>query len=167
MEFYSLENTIRSLIDGDGCPSRQECDDLARSLLGGRSVLPFAIQESFSYTVYSPQAIRAIRSGGDEIRQPTTDDKIVQFRLNNSKVDMDLVRLAKAVHGDIAAQTEYCGEIGHEAGTCLEVKQMRMIEEFARYVDVEDFYADYYKPIQLLFMEMLDPLPHLGFIRDW
>ncbi len=87
---------------------------------------------------------------------------------------MDLARLAKAVHGDIAAQTEYHGEIGQEAGTCLGVylieklsgitykmgnssikmnpeqawKQLRMVEDFARNVDVKVFHVDYYQRAQ-------------------
>ena len=114
MENYTLENTIQSFFDRDRFPSQQECDDLARSLLGGKSVLPFtiAIQGSFSYKVLSPLAVGEARSGGDESCHFTTDEKIVQFHLKDSKFDIDLARLAKAVHGDIAAETECYGEIG-------------------------------------------------------
>ncbi len=93
------------------------------------------------------------------------------------------------LHEDIAAQTEYCGEIWQEAGTCLGVylieklsgityiemgnssikmnpeqasKRLRIIEDFAGYVDVKNFfYVDYYKPMQLIF------LPYPGFTRNW
>ena len=160
MDVYSLENAIRSFFDGDVSPSRRECDDFARSLLGGQPVVPFTIQGQFSYTVFSPQAFTEVRPRGDGSSQPTTNANIVQFRLNNSKIDIYVAQLAKAIHGDIAAETDYCGEIGQEARACLGVymiqklpgvtyiemgnfsvemnpeqasKQLRLIEDLARY----------------------------------
>ena len=160
MEVYSLENAIRGFFDGNVSPSRQECDDFARSLLGDRHIVPCAIQGRFSYTVFSPQALADVRPGEDRSSQPTTNVKIVQFRLNKSKIDIYVAQLAKAIHGDIAAETEYCGEIGQDATRCLSVytiqklpgvtyieignfsiemepeqasKQVRTIEDFARY----------------------------------
>ncbi len=47
--------------------------------------------------------------------------KIAQFRFNESKIDIYVAQLAKAIHGDVAAETEYHGEIGHEADPRLDV----------------------------------------------
>ena len=77
MKVYSLEGAIRDFFDNNVSPSRQECDDYARSLLGGRPVVPFTIQGQFSYTVFSPQAFADVRSGEDRSSQPTTNVKIV------------------------------------------------------------------------------------------
>lgn len=65
MDVYSLEDAIRVFFDGNISPSRQECDNFARSLLGGRPVVPFPIQGQFSYTVSSPQAFADVRPGED------------------------------------------------------------------------------------------------------
>jgi hypothetical protein len=160
MDVYSLENAIRSFFDGHVSPSRRECDDLACSLLGGGPIVPFTIQGQFSYTVSFPQAITGARLSEDGSSKSNSDAKIVQFRLNNSKINIYVARLAKAIHGDIAAETEYYGEIGQEAGLRLSVymiqklpgvtyiemgnfsikmtaeqasKQLRMVEDLARY----------------------------------
>ncbi len=160
MDIYSLENAIRSFFDGHVSSSRRECNDLACSLLGGGPIVPFTIQGQFSYTVFLPQAISKVRLGEDGSNKPSSDAKIVQFRLNNSKINIYVAQLAKAIHGDIAAETEYHGEIGQEAGSRLSVyiiqklpgvtyiemgnfsvkmtakqasKQLRMIEDLARY----------------------------------
>jgi hypothetical protein len=160
MDVYSLEKATRSFFDKDVSPSRKECDDLARSLLGGKPIVPSNIQGQFSYTVFSPQAITEVRPIGDGSSHPATNAKIVQFRLNSSRIDIYVAQLAKAIHGDIAAETDYCGEIGQEAGAPLGVyliqklpgvtyielgnfsnkmnpemasKQLRLIEDLARY----------------------------------
>ena len=75
-------------------------------------------------------------------------------------MDVYVAQLAKAIHGDIAAETDYCGEIGQDPGNCLSVytiqklpgvtyiemgnfsvemkpeqasKQVKIVEDFARY----------------------------------
>ncbi|KAL8725170.1 MAG: hypothetical protein Q9166_007524 [cf. Caloplaca sp. 2 TL-2023] len=155
MDVYSLENAIQSFFNGFTSPTRQECDDLACSLLGGGPIVPFTIQGQFSYTVFSRQAVTEGSSS-----QPNVNAKIAQFRSNKSKIDIYVAQLAKAIHGDVAAETEYHGEIGHEAELRLDVytiqrlpgltyiemgnfsvgmnleqasKQFRMIEDLARY----------------------------------
>jgi len=126
METYSLEHAIRSFFNSDVSPNREECDNLARSLLGGQSIVPFDIQGQFSYTVYSLQA------AGTQVRRPGRDDdsnsqaaannaKIVQFRLPTSRIDVPMAQLAKAIHGDIAAETDYYGELGHKGRASLGV----------------------------------------------
>ncbi|KAL9128891.1 MAG: hypothetical protein Q9217_002513 [Psora testacea] len=182
MEVYSLENAIRSFFAGKVSPSQKECDDLAHSLLGGERVVPFPIQGQFSYTVFSPQAVIDVPPDGDGNSQPITNAKIVQFRLNNSKIDIYVAQLAKAIHGDIAAETDYCGEIGQEAGACLDVyiiqklpgvtyiemgnfsvemnpeqasKQLRLIEDLARYGN-QDLYVICCELFELTPLELLE-----------
>lgn len=160
MEVYSLENAIRSFFDSDISPSRKECDEFARSLLGGGPIVPFNIQGQFSYTVVSPLAVTEVHPIEYGKNYPTTNAKIVQFRLNKSKIDIYVAQLAKFIHGDIAAETDYRGEIGQGAGASFGVyliqklpgvtyiefrnffkkmdpevasKQLRLIEDIARY----------------------------------
>ena len=121
MGVYSVENATRSFFDSDVSPSRKECDDLARSLLGGGPVVPSNIQGQFSYTVFSPQAVTEVRTRGDGSSHPARNANIVQFRLNNSKIDIYVAQLAKVIHGDIAATTDYYGEIGENPGASLGV----------------------------------------------
>lgn len=77
MDVYSLENATRSFFDSDISPSRKECDDLARSLLGGEPVVPSNIQGQSSYTVFSPQAVTEVRTRGDGSSHPAKNAKIV------------------------------------------------------------------------------------------
>ena len=77
--------------------------------------MPFTIQGHFSYTVFSPQTFADVRP------EPNTNVKIVQFRLNKSKLDIYVAQLAKAIRGDIAPETDHCGEIGQDARWCLSV----------------------------------------------
>lgn len=159
MALYSLDDATRSFFDSDVSPSRQECDDLARSLLGGKPIVPSNIQGQFSYTVCSPQAVEA-RLDGERNSFPATNANIEQFRLKSSRIDIYVAQLAKAIHGDIAAETDYYGEIGQETGTSLAVyliqklpgvtyielgnfstkmlpemasKQLKLVEDFAGY----------------------------------
>lgn len=117
MDIYSLENAIRSFFDKDASPNQKECDDLAISLLEESPIVPSKIHGQFSYTVFSPQATTDVCSEREGSNLPVTNAKIVQFRLNNSKIDIYVAQLAKAIHGDIAPKTDYHGEIGQEAVT--------------------------------------------------
>ena len=92
MEIYSHDDSpIQAFFDHNPRPTRQECNDLARSLLGGQPVKPFIIQGQFSHTVYAaPQYCTPGRPGGNA--------KIVQSRLNHFQIDIQVAQLAKAVH---------------------------------------------------------------------
>ena len=181
MDVYSLENAIQAFFHNFVSPTRKECDDLACSLLGG-PVVPFAIQGQFSYTVFSPHAVPEVQPAGDGSRQPILDVKIAQFRSNKSKIDIYVAQLAKAIHGDVAAETEYHGEMGQEAESHLHVytiqklpgltyiemgnfsvkmnleqasKQLRMIEDLARYGVCQSLVYIYsYKPLQPTHLEL-------------
>ncbi|WEW59601.1 hypothetical protein PRK78_005075 [Emydomyces testavorans] len=96
MKMYSLENSIRSFFETQVSPNQQQCDELASSLVQG-SVFPVPIQGSFSYTLSTRR---------DE------DQKIVQFRVSHSALDLKTIQLAKEIHGNIVPSTNYHGEIG-------------------------------------------------------
>ena len=138
MEVYSVERAIQNFFDYIGSPSRQECDDFACSLLGSQSVTPFKIQGQFSYTVFSTPSFADAQTDKDESNQPTTNTKIVQFRLHKSKIDLYVAQLAKAVHGDIAAETDYCGEIGQDVRGCLSVYTIQKLPGVT-YIEMEHF----------------------------
>ena len=78
--------------------------------------MPFPIQGQCSYTVCSPQAVTEVPPGGNGSSHPVENAKIVQFRLNRSKINTHVAQLAKIVHGDITAETECFGEIGRGVG---------------------------------------------------
>lgn len=92
---YSLENTINNFFTCHPTVTRQQCDELAISLVGG-PVSPVPIQGSFSYTV----------TGGAQ--QP----KIVQFRDANSDLDTKFLDLARMVYGYVVANYTFHGKIG-------------------------------------------------------
>ena len=160
MEIYSLEAAVQAFFSTQISPTRQESDELASTLLGGDPVVPFAIQGQFSYTVFSPGRIKASESDHAESSDKYSNAKIVQFRLPESKINVCLAQCAKKIHGHLAAETYYHGEIGHsthrlaiyvieklpgvayiEMGnfsakmdTDRAMRQFRMIEDFARYL---------------------------------
>ncbi|KAL9124204.1 MAG: hypothetical protein Q9217_006446 [Psora testacea] len=138
MDIYSLENAIRSFFNDCGSLTREECDDRARSLLGGGPIVTSTIQGQFSYTVSSPHAATEVRSGDDNSSRPTSNAMIVQFRLSKSKIDLYVAQLAKAIHGDIAAETEYHGEIGQEAGPRLAVYTIQKLPGVT-YIEMGNF----------------------------
>jgi hypothetical protein len=92
---YSLDDTIKSFFETQPAVTRQQCDDLAVSLVGG-PVNPTPIQGAFSYTVIAG----------------VQQTKIVQFRAQSSVLDMKSLSLARAIHGEIVATCVYHGEVG-------------------------------------------------------
>ena len=166
MEIYSLDNEIRSFFNGNLSTSRKECDDLARSLLGGEPVVPFPIQGHFSYTVCSPQAVT---EGGNGSSHPVENAKIVQFRLNRSKIDIYVAQLAKAIHGDITAETDYYGEIGRGGEACLCVYVIEKLPGIT-YIEMENFSVEMSAEIatkQLRLVEDLARYSKTVPIRAW
>jgi hypothetical protein len=92
---YSLDDTIKSFFETQPGVTRQQCDNLAISLVGG-PVSPTPIQGAFSYTV-----IAGVQQA-----------KIVQFRAQSSVLDMKTLSLARAIHGEIVVACAYHGDIG-------------------------------------------------------
>ena len=93
--FYNLENAINSFFTSNTTATRQQCDNFALSLAGGR-VSPVQIQGTFSYTV---------TAGTDK-------PKLFQFRLQGSSFDMNIMSLAEAVHPQFVAGCQYHGVLG-------------------------------------------------------
>ena len=91
---YSANTSISDFFLSHPGVSQEECDLLAKSLLES-PVTPVPIQGVFSYTVF----------GGSPVR-------LIQFRSPVSRLDTDLLRLARSVHGDLVASTIYHGSIG-------------------------------------------------------
>ena len=95
---YSLDNAINSFFKSQPSVTRRQCDELAVSLVG-EPVNPTAIQGAFSYTVIA----------GVE------QSKIVQFRSQDSVLDMETLKLARAIHGQVVAACTYHGNIGQSS----------------------------------------------------
>lgn len=62
----------------------------------------------------------------------------MQFRLNKSKIDIYVAQLAKAIQGDIVAETDYCGEIGQDARGCLSVYRIQKLLGVT-YIEIGNF----------------------------
>ncbi|KAI1979099.1 hypothetical protein LOZ53_000367 [Ophidiomyces ophidiicola] len=96
MKIYTLDGAINAFFSAQISPTRQECDDLAAEIVRG-PVYPLSIQGCFSYTV---------STNGDE------ENKIVQFRVSHSPLDVGIIQLAQEIHGDVVPPTQYYGEVG-------------------------------------------------------
>ncbi|KAL3587855.1 hypothetical protein FPOAC2_13754 [Fusarium poae] len=92
---YSLRDTISDFFASHAPVTQQQCDELAVSLVGG-PVNPVPIQGSFSYTV----------TAGSQ------QSKIVQFRDANSDLDMQILELARQIHGQLVAAYTFHGQVG-------------------------------------------------------
>ncbi|KAK7913909.1 hypothetical protein PG985_011612 [Apiospora marii] len=97
---YTLDGAIQDFFNAYGGSSvtQSDCDTKAVVLVG-TPLTPVLIQGQFSYTVVAGQA-RA---------------HIVQFRAAQSKLDMDIMDLAVAIHPDFAPRCSYHGRIGDDA----------------------------------------------------
>ncbi|KAF5022042.1 hypothetical protein F66182_5925 [Fusarium sp. NRRL 66182] len=107
-EVYSAESCIRRFFDTLTTATRAECDTKAASIVGG-TVIPVPIQGVWSYTV----------TGG-----PGQTD-IVQFRAEQSKLDMANVKMAKLVHTKDVPKCEYHGQIGEDFPLSIYVMEKR------------------------------------------
>ncbi|KND87491.1 hypothetical protein TOPH_07899 [Tolypocladium ophioglossoides CBS 100239] len=95
---YSLDDTINDFFASHAPVTRQECDEIAASLVG-RPVNPVLIQGSFSYTVIA---------GAQQ-------SKIVQFRDANSDLDTQILDLAQRIHGQLVAAYTFHGRVGQSS----------------------------------------------------
>lgn len=105
---YSLENAIDSFFSEAGASSSKlQCDDLVRRRYG-EQILPVKIQGSSSYTV---------------IAGPS-GNKIIQFREQAALLDMNMLALAKQVHGDVVPRCSELGWVGEPNGSQLAIYEM-------------------------------------------
>ncbi|KAF2122371.1 hypothetical protein BDV96DRAFT_594257 [Lophiotrema nucula] len=105
---YTLDNAInRFFSEGGASSSKIQCDEFAYRMYGGQ-VRPVDIQGSSSYTV---------------IAGPS-GNKIVQFREPAAMLDMDMLALAKDIHGDVVPSCSELGHIGDPNGSQLAIYEM-------------------------------------------
>lgn len=91
---YSVHTPILGFFASHTEATQQECNERAASLLGS-PVTPIPIQGAFSYTVV----------GGSPTR-------LVQFRTPESDLEVNLLHLARSIHGGIVARTICTGAVG-------------------------------------------------------
>ncbi|KAB5585648.1 hypothetical protein GE09DRAFT_1210248 [Coniochaeta sp. 2T2.1] len=105
---YSLDNAFDSFFSEAGASSsRMQCDDVVRRRYGGQ-IRPVSIQGSSSYTV---------------ITGPS-GYKIIQFREQAALLDLNLLALAKEVHGDVVPGCLELGWVGEPEGSQLAIYEM-------------------------------------------
>ncbi len=102
---YTLDNAIDSFFSEAGASSsKMQCDAVARQKYGGQ-IRPVDIQGSSSYTV---------------IAGPS-GDKIVQFREQTALLDMNMLALAKDIHGHVVPSCSELGWVGDPNGSRLAI----------------------------------------------
>lgn len=121
---YSLADTISDFFASHAPVTKQQCVDLAISLVGG-PVNPVPIQGSFSYTV----------TAGSQ------QSKIVQFRDENSVLDTQILNLARQIHGQLVAAYTFHGHVGQAPP--LAIYSMEKLPG-TPYVSAQ---SRYYKPV--------------------
>ncbi|GAW20099.1 hypothetical protein ANO14919_095950 [Xylariales sp. No.14919] len=93
--YYSLDNAISSFFKENTTVTRQQCEELALSRVGGQAN-PVETQGAFSYTFATG----------------INQSKIFQFRTHDSELDMSVINLAQTVHSRFIAGCKYHGTIG-------------------------------------------------------
>lgn len=95
---YSLDETINGFFSSHSPVTRQECDDLAATLVGEPvKPLPSCIQGSFSHTVAA---------------ETTQSSRIVQFRDASSALNMQITSIARQGRGELVPVCIFHGDIG-------------------------------------------------------
>jgi hypothetical protein len=97
---YTLETAINSFFEAETTATRQQCDEFALAR-GGPPVTSVQIQGAFSYAVV------------------VGADKVFQFRLPSSSIDLDLLHLATATHGTLVPACKYYGTVGGSRPLCI------------------------------------------------
>ncbi|KAG9227987.1 hypothetical protein BJ875DRAFT_390338 [Amylocarpus encephaloides] len=95
---YTLDDTINSFFESQSTVTRQQCDDLAVSLVG-KPINPAPIPSAFSYTVIAG----------------SKQSKIVQFLAQSSALDIETLNLARAIHGQLVPACTHHGIIGQSS----------------------------------------------------
>ena len=92
------QRAIGRFFNGRRSPSQSRCDEIAQSLSEALTVTPVESPGSMSYTV--------ICSG---CREPK--DLVVSFREPEALLDVEVVNLAKEIHGDLVPESTYRGGV--------------------------------------------------------
>ncbi|KAF1976062.1 hypothetical protein BU23DRAFT_457171 [Bimuria novae-zelandiae CBS 107.79] len=108
---YTLNNAIDTFFSEAGASSSKiECDDFVRQKYEGQ-ILPVNIQGLTSYTVIAgPKG-----------------NKIIQFREQAALLDMNMLELAKDIHGEVVPSCSELGWVGDPSGSPLAIYEMDML----------------------------------------
>jgi hypothetical protein len=108
---YSLNNAIDTFFSEAGVSSsKTECDNFVRQKYEGK-ILPVEIQGLTSYTVIAgPKA-----------------NKIIQFREQTALLDMNMLKLAKDIHGEVVPSCSELGWVGDPSGSPLAIYEMNRL----------------------------------------
>lgn len=79
--------------------TRDNCDSLAKDLVGGGQVVPVSIQGACSYTVYAGQDL----------------GYVVQFRLKSLGLKAETAALARRIFGTLAPETSFKQQLGEDS----------------------------------------------------
>jgi hypothetical protein len=143
---YSLDNAIDTFFSEAGASlSKTQCDDVIRQRYGER-IQPVDIQGLSSYTV---------------ITGPSRN-KIIQFREQADLLDMNLLALAKEVHGDLVPSCSELGWVGEPNGPRLAIYEMDRLPgenyviihsalTYDKRINTVNCLARFVKPLSLLF----------------
>lgn len=91
MIYYSLQDTINDFFS-ECTTTQEECNLVATEIIG-ESVQPVQLQGAFSYTV-------------------ATQEHIVQFRVAESPLDTERLKLARKIYGDVVPICDKRGVVG-------------------------------------------------------
>ncbi|CAK7228428.1 hypothetical protein SCUCBS95973_006879 [Sporothrix curviconia] len=94
-EDYAVDDEIATFFTKTSV-SREACDNLAKELVGGGSVVPVAVQGACSYTVYA----------GDDLSH------VVQFRLKSLELKGQTAALARSIFGSLAPDVSFRRQLG-------------------------------------------------------
>lgn len=108
-ETYNLNHVIDSFFASNTSVTRQQCDDFTRSHATAK-VDPVQVQGAFSYTVTVTTGLNS--------------SKLFQFRVQDSKLDQNIIILARATHAEYVATAKYHGMIGTNGKHPLHVYEM-------------------------------------------
>lgn len=108
---YNLDDAITSFFSEAGASSsRKQCDDFVRQRYGGQ-IRPVDIQGLTSYTVIAG----------------LSGEKIIQFREQTALLDMNMLALAKEVHGELVPTCSQLGWVGDTSGSPLAIYEMNKL----------------------------------------
>jgi hypothetical protein len=93
---YNLNEQLEAFFSATSV-SRSVCDSLARDIAGEDTApIPVEIQGNCSYSVYAGRNL----------------ELVIQFRLKSLSVDVLKAQLAKTVHGGLAPDCSFQGQVG-------------------------------------------------------
>ncbi|KAI9148142.1 hypothetical protein HJFPF1_11966 [Paramyrothecium foliicola] len=159
----SLEESVNEFFAAHETITKQQCDELAASLIGG-TISPVPVQGCSSYTVMSD----------------ADTSKLVQFRDVKADLDTGMVDLASSIHGKQVPSYSSHGRIGHRQKLAVysmdkipgityiparfqnqdtESKTCQIDEQLSKTViDLALFYATSWKAQQELDSEVVDAM---------